>query len=767
VQYKSLYSGGQHPAEDADASFQRQSFADVDFQRVLANCAVPVLVLDQQFRIQYFTPATQAAFGLIPADMGRPVADLRALSADDTLLTDVRAACRLQAPISRDIEGREERWYHRNVVPYASEHAADGVVVTFTEITHHRRALDMLNQAVERAELANEAKSRFLAVASHDLRQPLQTLTFVQEALTKRIDDDHAKRLLTRLADTTRSMASTLNALLDINQIEAGEVRAAEMDFTINDVLEKLRTEFLAQATDRSIDFRMAPCAGTVHTDPSLVEQILRHLLASIFKSIGLERVLLGCRRRAGLLSVEIQYLGLNAAAKDYEALFAAGQNAPDRTSKQSLSLSIAQRLAKLLGHQIRFHAQSDRRGVVMLDVPLAHTQLPGTADRIAPRDGYVADTDITDVEPAEAHATGDRGHITANILVVEEHHDVRELLDISLRGKGYRTAAVGSDTEAFRVATQGVIHPDVLVVANDLSGGLSGIDFAHKLGATLQRPIPTVILATDLSAQDAEKIVRRGYAHLRKPANSDEVGRIIQDLLTNDGRTRPQNLADRAAQSHEHLGTVIVVDDDKNVREALKGLLEDEDLSVVTFASSEEFLAAPRLDDEACLLLDAYLPGMNGIDLLHHLRASGRRIPVIMVTGNSDVSTAVQAMKAGAWDFLTKPVGRSEIISAIHRTLEQSHDNRKRVSWRENASKHLANLTRRQRQILELVLAGRPSKNIAADLGISQRTVENHRAHIMKKTGAKSLPELARVALAASINDEADLFRQADQRRG
>jgi two-component system CheB/CheR fusion protein len=132
---------------------------------------------------------------------------------------------------------------------------------------------------------------------------------------------------------------------------------------------------------------------------------------------------------------------------------------------------------------------------------------------------------------------------------------------------------------------------------------------------------------------------------------------------------------------------------------------------------------------------------------LLQRLAGEANRLPAIMVTGESDVPMAVQAMKAGAMDFVEKPVDGRELLATIERALEQSRDATKLSAWRENAAKHIAGLTPRQREIMQLVLAGHPSKNIAADLGISQRTVENHRAAIMKKTGSKSLPELARLA--------------------
>jgi two-component system CheB/CheR fusion protein len=137
-------------------------------------------------------------------------------------------------------------------------------------------------------------------------------------------------------------------------------------------------------------------------------------------------------------------------------------------------------------------------------------------------------------------------------------------------------------------------------------------------------------------------------------------------------------------------------------------------------------------------------------VELLRRRDKAGDRLPAIMMTGSSDVSIAVEAMKAGASDFIEKPVSRGDLLASVGRALEHSLDSTRRVAWQENSAKLLASLTARQREILNMVLAGHPSKNIAADLGISQRTVENHRAVIMRKTGSKSLPALARLAVAA-----------------
>ena len=192
------------------------------------------------------------------------------------------------------------------------------------------------------------------------------------------------------------------------------------------------------------------------------------------------------------------------------------------------------------------------------------------------------------------------------------------------------------------------------------------------------------------------------------------------------------------------------MVDDDSAVREALRDLLRGDGRTVEIYASSEAFLDAYRPGGDGCLLVDARMPGMGGLALLQRLKSEGTRLPAIMITGQGDVPMAVEAMKAGAADFIEKPIRRDELFASIERALEQIRDSAKLAVRREAAAAHLAGLTARQRQIMELVLAGHPSKNIAADLGISQRTVENHRAAVMKKTGSHSLSALIRLALAA-----------------
>ena len=194
----------------------------------------------------------------------------------------------------------------------------------------------------------------------------------------------------------------------------------------------------------------------------------------------------------------------------------------------------------------------------------------------------------------------------------------------------------------------------------------------------------------------------------------------------------------------------VYVVDHDAQVRVALRRMLEANGSRAEVFADGAAFLTGYRRQDNACLLADTELGDLGGLKLLLTLGAAADPIPVIMITSSSDIAMAVDAMNAGAVDFIEKPIGGAELVASVMRALTNGRAASGRAINRGEAEHHFEALTIRQRQIMVLVLAGHPSKNIAADLGISQRTVENHRAAIMRKSGSKSLPALARLALAA-----------------
>ncbi len=194
------------------------------------------------------------------------------------------------------------------------------------------------------------------------------------------------------------------------------------------------------------------------------------------------------------------------------------------------------------------------------------------------------------------------------------------------------------------------------------------------------------------------------------------------------------------------------MVDDDYGTRETLKELIEIEGGTVEAYESADAFLKAYHPGRKGCLVVDAKMPGMSGLALLDRLRDDGDRLPAIMITAHGDAATAVHAMKAGAADLIEKPVSPEELLATLERVIRQSESAVERASWHAVQAKRVAGLTDRQREIMRLVVAGHANKEIAARLNINQRTVESHRALIMKKTGAASFADLVRLALAVDF---------------
>lgn len=194
----------------------------------------------------------------------------------------------------------------------------------------------------------------------------------------------------------------------------------------------------------------------------------------------------------------------------------------------------------------------------------------------------------------------------------------------------------------------------------------------------------------------------------------------------------------------------VHVIDDDDAVRDSLAFLLRSARMDVRTYDSATAFLAAVPEIGGGCIVTDVRMPGISGVDLLRRLRELKVAIPVIVITGHGDVQLAVEAMKIGAADFIEKPFDDDVLLAAVKKALDRSEKNAQQGAERASLLEKLASLSSREREVLEGLVAGKPNKIIAFDLGISPRTVEIYRANVMTKTGAGSLSDLVRMALLA-----------------
>ena len=746
----------------------RQRTTSDDLQNILYSTDVATLFLDRDMGIRFFTPAIRALFNIIPGDIGRPLADLHSLATDTLLPADARAVLHDRQPVEREIETPDGVWFRRRILPYHTSRAAgggvEGVVITFTDISRRKQETAALEVAKQAAEAANRAKSRFLGAASHDLRQPMQTLALLQGLLAGAVagttGSDRAAGLVARMDDTLSAMTGMLNTLADINQIEAGVVRAELSNVHVDSLLTRMRDEFTDHAQAKGLKLLVMPCSVTIRTDPRLLEQMLRNLIANALKYTDRGRVLVGCRRHgtggSETVSIEVWDTGIGIPFAELDAVFDEYHqvdNVPrDRSHGLGLGLAIVQRLGKLLGHPLGVRSRPGKGSVFTVNTPRVFD---------AVQSGPLIETAATGPEPAAAGqgvtaVAGNHVPSTGTILVIEDDPDLLDLLQTLLLNAGWLVKAVPDGPAALAVLHSGVLgpHPPCLLLADyTLPGGINGLQAVDALRQVVHGPsagvTPAIILTGDISAATLQAIANQDCLHLSKPISPRGLITAIEGLLA--GGSRHPAAAHHPPASDAPI--VFVVDDDAGIRSVMRDVLEQGGYVLEDYAGGEPFLTgygAGRPGRDTCLLVDAAMPGMDGLEVLRRLSAAGHHLPAIVITGHGDVPMAVQAMKAGALDFIEKPVSLPDLLASIGRAMDQSRDAGARSAWQAAASGSIAGLTPRQRDIMSMVLAGQPSKNIAADLGISQRTVENHRAAIMHKTGARSLPALARLALAA-----------------
>jgi two-component system CheB/CheR fusion protein len=726
-------------------TLERQRATADDLQNALSSTDVSTLFLDRNLNVRFFACATKALFAIVPSDIGRPLTDSSLLALGADLLPDARMVLRTIEPIDREIESPTGSYYTRRIQPYRTQSGSvEGVVITFTDITERRHATGELEIANQRADHVRAAKSRFVAAIDHDLRQPLQILSLVQGLLAEHVESERAKKLVARLDETLSAMSGALTTLRYVNQIEAKTVAVKMADFSVTCLMERLRDELNNHAQAKGLTLRVVPCSLFINSDPLLLEQIIRNLLSIALKYTRCGKVLLGCRRHKGTVSIEVWDTGLGIPEMEHLTIFEeSGQldaSAKERGRSPGLGLSIVHRLSTLLGHQVRVRSRSGMGSVFSIDVIRAASGLVPTSTRDSLR---------------AKHAEDEHDPHVGSILIVEDDPVVRELLEVFLKDRGYDVATACDGIMAGELAAGGMVRPDLILADHTLPNDLNGRTLAIQLRELLNRTIPTIIFTGDISRYTSSDTKLQDCVQLEKPIKLNELTKLVQRLLPRQKvDNQAHGLSPADASTSFRRPVVFVVDGDESIRGAIRNVLEHESVVVEDYASAEAFLAGFRPRREACLVVGAYLPGMNGRTLLRRLNDAGSRMPTIMITGNGDVLMAVEAMKSGASDVIERPINRGDLIARVGRALGQSRASMTRSRRLEDVANHIAGLTPRQRQVMTMVLAGYPSKNIAADLRISQRTVEKHRAAIMTKTGTKSLATLARLALGVTLKD-------------
>ncbi|MBL4918992.1 chemotaxis protein CheB [Szabonella alba] len=704
-----------------------------DLQNVLFSTDVATLFLDPDLNIRFFTPAARAIFRVIPTDVGRPIADLASLSKDDDLSADIRAVLATCDPQERETEGLGGQFFLRRIQPYRAEGGrVEGVVITYVDITERKRSTAALHAAMAEADRATRAKSRFLASASHDLRQPLQSMALLHKLMAPHKRSSEAARLAALLDQTLNSMTAMLDSMLDVNRIESGIVHPEMRPVAIAPLMKRLVDEFGPQCGLKGLKLRAVPSRVWVQTDPQLLEQMLRNLLSNAVKYTPKGGILMGCRRRGDVVTILVCDSGIGVAEKDTKTIFDPYQTVSKSASPfgqgLGLGLSIVQRLAELMDHPVTVRSTPGKGSAFMITLQVVD---PVPDPPAAVQTG-----------PEVLTATRQTG----TILLVEDEESLRDLLADVLQGEGHTVVSKATAQQALAWASGDVERPDLLLADFDLQGGTNGLTLAQDLPDVLGGTVPSIILTGDITSATLKSVTASVHHHLVKPVMPEVLLALISDLMQKARIEQGKS----AQRPDTDITTVYVIDDASMIRETTRRLFEAEGWRVFTYATAEDFLAAPHARSGACLLVDNLLPGMDGVALITLLRSQQSKLPTVMLTGHGDAATAVAALKAGASDLIEKPASAAVLLASVRHAIKSGDNSQPVLETRKAAQQRFSGLTTREREVLALVLTGAPNKIIAHDLGVNQRTVENHRASVMRKTRAASLPALVRLALTA-----------------
>jgi two-component system, sensor histidine kinase len=378
-----------------------------------------------------------------------------------------------------------------------------------------KAAREAADQARDSADRANQAKSRFLAAASHDLRQPLQTLALLNGTLRRMIIHENAEEALSQQEQAIGTMSRLLNTLLDISKLESGAIRPEIGDFPIASLFEVLQREFTSIAANKGLAFRIDASTACARSDPALVEQILRNLVSNAIKYTRQGRVMVRCvPQEATTLRVEVIDTGIGIPAEEigyiYDEFYQVGVPTNSSRDGYGLGLSIVQRLVKLLNLRLEVTSEVGKGSVFALLLPL------GGAQRVA-------------FAPQAANIAGAADHRKLRVLLVEDDPGVRDATRMLLAVEGYRVTAVPSKSEALRkVGEEGT--PDLLITDYHLAGGELGTDVitALRQGGAIVR---AVLITGDTSTLVKQMSVDPHVRIASKPVDADELLGLLTAL--------------------------------------------------------------------------------------------------------------------------------------------------------------------------------------------------------------------------------------------
>ena len=388
-----------------------------------------------------------------------------------------------------------------------------------TDITERKRFEEEISRAQKAAERADRAKSIFLAAASHDLRQPLQTLRFLQGALEQPHADGERREIVAGIGHSIDTMSSMLSSLLDINRLEAGNLRPSKSDFAVNEIFNSVATDVLRPLEAKGLQWRVVPSDLVVRSDKRMLEEMIRNLLSNAIRYTDRGKILLGCRRSGDSIRVEVWDTGIGIPGDQLPHIFEEYYRDAERGGF-GLGLAIVRRLGQILGHRVDVRSTPGKGTGFSIEVPRGQAG----------------------AGKSEAVATSDAGGevFRGTILVIEDETSVRSALNRMLTSRGIGVIGVATVSDAITIIKQRDRSPDLVLCDYNLPGPMNGIESIKSLRAELASNLPAIVMTGDTRAKTMEAVTSHGVSLLIKPFLADELIQLINRLHRSSGSSSP-----------------------------------------------------------------------------------------------------------------------------------------------------------------------------------------------------------------------------------
>jgi PAS domain S-box-containing protein len=375
-----------------------------------------------------------------------------------------------------------------------------------TDVTERKRLDEELSLAWKSAESADRAKSSFLAAASHDLRQPLQTLRFLQAALEPHHPSGEARNLVDGIGQSLDTMTSILSSLLDVNSLESGNVRPSVSEFSLNEIFEPLAGDFAAQVQERGLRLCIVHSGLIIRSDRRMLAEMIRNLLSNAVRYTDRGRILLGCRRAGDSIRIEVWDSGVGITEDQLPHVFHEYYQGTAGAERGGfgLGLAIVKRLGAILGHRVEVRSISGKGTRFFIEVPRGRSGLkaPETAPPVHPRnDAFLG-----------------------SVLAIEDEASVRSALRRSLKTRGVDATIVATAKDALTLVREQDLRPDLLLCDYNLRGSSDGVETIRCLRAALGRNVPAVVMTGDTRTQTVDSISAQGVSVLIKPFTAEEL---------------------------------------------------------------------------------------------------------------------------------------------------------------------------------------------------------------------------------------------------